>query len=262
VTQPSEPGLFVVALRRLTRLPVPNAPEALDAPGASALALRASVRHDPGVGLLVGGWGALVLWAAAHLWPGTVAVGLAMVATVWLTGALGERGLAATCDALGGSAGRAQALAILGEGRLGGFGAVGLLAVLGLKAAALFGLATRDVDTALLALPLAHALSRVVSALLGRWLPAADAPAAARTDTTTLSVAALWCLGAGSALVALGLGAGATLLAAVAVLAVAALMARWLALRLGGFTGATLGAVQQGAELTVYLLLLAAQTQG
>lgn len=256
MTQAGEPGLFLVAVQRLTRLPVPGAA------GASARTLRASVRHDPAVGILVGGWGSLVLWAAAHLWPGTVAVGLALVATIWLTGAQSERGLAATCDALGGQAGRAQALAILGEGRLGGFGAVGLLAVLALKAAALFGVASRDVDTALLALPLALALSRATSVLLARWLPAADAPAAPRAEFASLAVAGLWCLLAGAALVALGLGAGATLLAAAGVLVVAALMARWLALRLGGFTAGTLGAVQQGAELTVYLLLLAAQTQG
>ncbi len=221
------------------------------------------MRHDPAVGLLVGGWGSLVLWAAAHLWPGTVAVGLAMVATVWLTGALGERGLAATCDALGGRAGRVQALAILGEGRLGGFGVVGLLAVLGLKAAALFGLAARDVDTALLALPLAHALSRAVPVLLRRWLPMLDGPAAQppAPDASTV-VAVVWCALAGAALVGLGLGAVAVLLGTAGALAVALLMMRWLALQLDGATEATLGAAQQGAELVVYLILLAALTNG
>ena len=34
-------------------------------------------------------------------------------------------------------------------------------------------------------------------------------------------------------------------------------MARWLLQRLGGYTGDTLGASQQGAELAVYLVLLA-----
>ena len=49
---------------------------------------------------------------------------------------------------------------------------------------------------------------------------------------------------------------------AAAVAATAWLMARWLRLRLGGYTGDTLGATQQFSELAVYLVLLALLSRG
>lgn len=249
--------LFLVALQFLTRVPVPAWV------GCSADNLHASGRHFPAVGLVVGSFGALVLWAAAHLWPAAVAVALSMLATVWLTGAFHEDGLAHTCDALGGAVGRQRALQILKDSRLGSYGSIGLVAVLALKAAALYGLAVRDFAVALAALPLAHALSRAVPVLLQRLLPhAGDAaqarPVAMQTAGGTLWVALLWCATAGTLAVFYGLDVAHVLLAALGAAGVALVMLRWLRLRLGGYTGHTLGAAQQGAELVVYLALLAA----
>jgi adenosylcobinamide-GDP ribazoletransferase len=255
--------LFLVALQFLTRVPVPASL------GYSAAWLQASVRHFPAVGLLVGAFAALVLWAAAHLWPAAVAVALSMGATVWLTGAFHEDGLADTCDALGGAVSRERALEIMKDSRLGSYGTIGLVAVLGLKAAALYGLAVRDLDATLAALPLAHALSRAAPVLLLRLLPYAGdaAQAKAKPMATTASdgnvaVALLWCVVAAALACAWHLDAAHVLLAALAAAVVAFAMARWLRLRLGGFTGDTLGAAQQGAELAVYLALLAALSNG
>ncbi len=255
--------LFFIALQFLTRVPVPAWV------GYSAEAMHASARHFPAVGLVVGGFGATVLWASAHLWPAAVAVGLSMVATVWLTGAFHEDGLADTCDALGGAVSRERALEIMKDSRLGSYGTVGLVAVLGLKAAALYGLVVRDFGAALAVLPLAHALSRAVPVLLLRGLSyAGDAghakakPMAMQASDGTLAVALLWCTVASALAVAWRLDVAHVLLAALGALAVALGMARWLRLRLGGYTGDTLGAAQQGAELVVYLALLAALSGG
>ncbi len=255
--------LFLIALQFLTRIPVPAWV------GYSPQALHASARHFPAVGLVVGGFGAMVLWAGAHLWPAAVAVGLSMAATVWLTGAFHEDGLADTCDALGGHVSRERALEIMKDSRLGSYGTVGLVAVLGLKAAALHGLAVRDFGAVLAALPLVHALSRAVPVLLLRLLPyAGDAehakakPMAQQASDATLLVAGLWCLVAGSLAVVQGLDALHVLLAALAAIGVALGMRRWLRLRLGGYTGDTLGAAQQGAELVALLALLAAIAHG
>ena len=49
---------------------------------------------------------------------------------------------------------------------------------------------------------------------------------------------------------------------AVATIATAWLMARWLRLRLGGYTGDTLGATQQFNELALYMVLLALLSRG
>lgn len=255
--------LFFVALQFLTRVPVPGWV------GYRDDWMHASARHFPAVGLFVGAFGAAVLWAGAHLWPAAVAVGVSMVATVWMTGAFHEDGLADTCDALGGAVSRERALAIMKDSRLGSYGTVGLVAVLGLKAAALYGLAVRDFPAVLIALPLVHAWSRAVPVLLLRWLPyAGDAehakakPMAQQADDATLWMVLLWCVVSGAAAVFCGLDPWQLLPALLAAPVVAVLMARWLRTRLGGYTGDTLGAAQQGAELAMYLALLGALTRG
>jgi adenosylcobinamide-GDP ribazoletransferase len=254
--------LFFIALQFLTRVPVPAWV------GWQAEWMNASARHFPAVGLLVGGVGAAVLWAAAHLWPASVAVLLSMAATVWLTGAFHEDGLADTCDGLGGAVSRERALAIMKDSRIGSYGAIGLLLVLALKASALHALALRDLNAALLALPLAHALSRAVAVGLLGWLPyAGDAehakakPMAQQASAGTLMVAAGWCAVAMAVALVIGWRERDVLVTALAAAAVAVLMARWLRARLGGYTGDTLGAAQQGAELAVYLALVASMAQ-
>ena len=254
--------LFLIALQFLTRVPVPAWV------GWREEWLHASARHFPGVGLLVGSAGALTLWAAAHLWPAVVAVLLCMAATIWISGAFHEDGLADTCDGLGGTAERERALEIMKDSRLGTYGAVALLLVLALKAAALHGLVTRDLLATLAALPLAHAWSRAATVLMLRLLPyggdAAHAkakPMAQPVDGLALAVALMW-----AALVAVAaslyLPAAALAAAALATVAVTLWMARWLRQRLGGYTGDALGATQQFSELVVYLALLAVLASG
>ena len=68
------------------------------------------------------------------------AVGLSLAASVWITGAFHEDGWADTCDALGGHVSRERALEIMKDSRIGTYGAVGLVLMLGLKAAVLVSL--------------------------------------------------------------------------------------------------------------------------
>ncbi len=253
----SELRLFLVALQFLTRVPVPANM------GWNPQWLHDSARHFPGVGALVGGVAALMLWAAAHFFSAPVAVLLSMAATVWLTGAFHEDGLADTCDGLGGAVGRERALAIMKDSRLGTYGAVGLLLVLALKAAALHSLATRDLAITLATLPLAHAASRAGTVALLRFMPyggdiehAKAKPMAQQIGKATFAIAGLWLVAV--AVVAANVIPVAALAAAgVAVAAAALWMARWLQQRLGGYTGDGLGATQQFSELAVYLAVAA-----
>ena len=254
--------LFLIALQFLTRVPIPAWV------GWKPEWLQRSARHFPGVGLLVGSVAAAVLWAAGHAWPGLVAVLLCMAATVWMTGAFHEDGLADTFDALGGAVDRERALVIMKDSRLGSYGVVGLLMVLALKAAALHGLAVRDFSMALALLPLAHAWSRGATVLLLRWLPyggdiehSKAKPMAMQVDDLGLAVALVWCALA-AATASLFVPVAALFVAAVAALGTAGWMARWLHRRLGGFTGDGLGATQQLTELAVYLAVLAVLARG
>lgn len=276
--------LFLLALQFFTRVPVTGRLAAWV--GWEPAWLHQSARHYPAVGLCVGWFGAAVLWAAALVWPLPVAVGLGMAATVWLTGGFHEDGLADTCDGLGGTVSRERALLIMKDSRLGSYGALGLIGVLGLKAAALHGLAAASLAQALLALVWAHALSRTVPVVLLRWLPyAGDAehakakPMAQQVGPAELGGALGWALlatlaaaaallhgaesgGVGTGGTGVGLGAGwsalAPLLGALTGLVLMALWcARWFRSRLGGYTGDTLGASQQLTELAACLGWLA-----
>ena len=249
--------LFLVALQFMTRVPVPRWV------GFDAEWLNRSARHFAGVGLLVGGFGAGVLWLAAQLWPMPVAVGLSMAATIWLTGAFHEDGFADTCDGLGGAVSRERALEIMKDSRIGAYGAIGIATMLGLKAATL---ATLPLAAALAALVLGHSVSRAAATALMAALPyAGDAahakakPLAQRIGTTEVVGAGLWvglvCVG----LLVLDVVPASVLGVALTGAAVAATAcARWLQRRLGGFTGDALGATQQISELALLLGVSAA----
>ena len=249
--------LFLVALQFMTRVPVP------DWVGFDADGLSRSARHFAGVGVLVGGFAAAVLWTASQLWPMPVAVGLSMAATLWLTGAFHEDGFADTCDGLGGAVSRERALEIMKDSRIGAYGAIGIATMLGLKAATL---ATLPLASALPALVLGHTASRAAATGLMVLLPyAGDAmhakakPLAQQAGAVELIGVALWVGLVGAGLWALGVVTASMLGAALASAAVAAAVCgRWLRRRLGGFTGDTLGATQQIAELALLLGVSAA----
>ena len=251
--------LAAVALQFLTRVPVRLA-------RFEPQWLHDSARHFALVGAAVGLFGAAVLALALLAWPPLVAALLATAATVWLTGGFHEDGLADTCDALGGAVGRERALLIMKDSRLGSYGALGLLLVLGLKAATLAALAGQGAAAAALALLLGHTLSRGATVALLVALPyggdvehAKAKPMAQQVGPLGLVVAMAWCAGL---VVAVGLLApwpGPARLGAVlvAVAVVATVCGRWLMRRLGGYTGDGLGATQQFSELAVYLVLAA-----
>lgn len=248
--------LFLVALQFLTRLPVPARV------GFDPQWLNDSARHFPAVGACVGLLAAGVLWAAANLFPMGVAVGLSMAATVCLTGAFHEDGLADTCDALGGAVSRERALEIMKDSRIGTYGAVGLLLVLGLKAAALAAL---PLAWALPALVLGHTVSRTAAVSLIRFLPYAGdvghakaKPLARRISALGLVVACGWAVLVGAGVVVWSPQTWVVVLPMFGLAAAGTwACARWFQCRLGGITGDTLGATQQLTELLMLLGWLA-----
>jgi adenosylcobinamide-GDP ribazoletransferase len=254
--------LVFVALQFLTRVPVPRAV------GFDPAWLSASARPFPLVGAGVGAAAAAVLWLGAQAWPLPVAVLLSMAATVWLTGGFHEDGLADTCDGLGGSVSRERALEIMKDSRVGSYGVLGLVLVLGLKAAALWGLSQHALlHAALPAALLAHAASRSAAVLLLRALPYAGdpehakaKPLAQRVSTATAAVALGWPLWLVACLLWwLGAASAPALGAALAGCALSTLVcARWFRRRLGGTTGDTLGAAQQFGEVAALMGWLAA----
>jgi adenosylcobinamide-GDP ribazoletransferase len=255
---------FLLALQFFTRVPVTGSLAGWV--GFSPAMLRASAAHFPGVGWLVGAVGAFVFWIALaglpHLSGALAAAVLSTAATVLMTGAFHEDGLADVADGLGASADRARALEIMKDSRLGAFGAIALTLALGLKIALLATLAERGALGAAFALLGAHVLSRLAPLFVIRWLPyvggesgaSKSKPLADAIGVGALLVGVAWSLPAAALL--LWTHGAVQGLAAILLCALAAFcMARMFARRLGGFTGDGLGATQQVCELAIYLAL-------
>ena len=245
--------LFFIALQFFTRVPIPRWV------GFDPSWLHHASRYFPLVGLLVGAAGALVFAAASALWPLPVAVLLATAATVYLTGAFHEDGLADMCDGFGGGMTRERVLEIMKDSRIGTYGALGMTLVVGLKIALLCA-----VPNPAVALLVAHPLSRLAAASLIWRMEYARADGKAKPMAQEMTHAEFAIASACAALPLLAAGylgyagwpqLGACLLAA-------ALMAAWIGAkcrqRIGGYTGDCLGAVQQLAEVAIYLCLAAA----
>ncbi|RKP44844.1 adenosylcobinamide-GDP ribazoletransferase [Trinickia fusca] len=238
---------FCAALGYFTRIPVPRGIGF--APGD----LAGAARYLPLVGVIVGGIGGLVYLAALRVFPVSIAVLLSMAATLAVTGAFHEDGLADCCDGFGGGATRDDVLRIMRDPRLGAFGAVGLVLALALKWQALAALPPLRAAWVMLA---AHAASRTLAA---SFLATLDY---ARTEGKAQPVAQRMSAGALAWAAVLGLPwlfwpdwrAGACALALAVVCRV--LLARYFVRRLGGYTGDCLGFAQQIFELAIYLTVL------
>ncbi|HSV70324.1 MAG TPA: adenosylcobinamide-GDP ribazoletransferase [Methylibium sp.] len=259
--------LFFVALQFLTRVPVP----AWAGAGFQAHWLNGCVAWFPLVGALVGVWGAAVLLLAGLWWPPLVAALLAVAATLWLTGAFHEDGLADTFDALGGAVPRERALEIMKDSRIGTYGAAALGLALALRVALLAAIAASAPGFAALALVAAHLLGRTAAvAVMGALPYAGDAdhakakPLATAPHRSTVRRAAVGALAMVGVIAAVAVGGSLQADAArapwvwvgavAATGAVVLAMRRWLARRLGGYTGDALGATEQLTEIAVLMV--------
>jgi len=235
-----------VALAFLTRIPVP-----LD--DASATPLAQAARGFAVAGLVVGIAGA-VTFALAEVFalPSLVCALLAVTAMVLLTGGLHEDGLADSADGLGGGHDREQALAIMRDSRIGSFGVIALALALGLRAAAISALAYPE--AAGLSIIAAACASRAVLPAMMLYLAPARADGLAQGAGTPERRAVIEGALLAVLVVFLCLGFVATLLTVGLIVLSLALFIRYLTHRLGGQTGDTLGAFQQGCEILILLV--------
>jgi len=244
---------FILALGFLTRLPRGGLFRA-SVVGQSASLAEASLAF-PFVGLVVGAIGAAVYTGALfiHLTPLLAAL-LAMAATALATGALHEDGLSDFTDALGVRGGRAARLAIMRDSRIGVFGALALVFVTMIKAAALVALdASGRAAGGLLA---AHVLSRAILPFIMHSLPNARMDGLGAWAGNPNREAAYAALGVGLLLAVLVAGFSGALVAGVAALAAAFLVSRLAQRKIGGWTGDVLGAAEQVAEVAVLVNLV------
>jgi adenosylcobinamide-GDP ribazoletransferase len=242
---------FLLALQFLTRLKfsAPYSPEAM----------RRSPRWYPGVGIVVGLISAVVYGLAYWLLSPLLAVLLAVAAGIVVTGALHEDGFADACDGLGGVRPKERVMEIMRDSRIGTYGVLGLVLMVGFRVAALGALPGEAVAFVLIA---GHTASR--AAML--WVMStsdyvrssgAGSAVAGGIDRSSLSIALAT---TGIALLPLVFVVPiASMITGLAGLALGhTVMRRWYEPRLGGYTGDCLGAVQQCSEIGFYLGVLVA----
>jgi len=249
---------LIVALSFLTILPVrPKLPEGpvLKAEDARAT-LRYGARAFPLAGLIVGAAGALTYAICSALkLPPEAAAFIAIGAMIFFTGALHEDGLADLADGAGSHKDMDTRLRIMRDSRIGTFGTLALIIVVGIKTGSITALGWSDhVATMLLG---SAAASRAFLPALMRYIPPARADGlavqAGRPEEKQVVLAAL--LGAALALLFLGPAAG---FIAFAVGAGTAAFIGWFAKRrIGGLTGDVLGAAQQMSEAAMMLVVVA-----
>jgi len=248
----NEATILLLAVQFLTRLPLPK--KLAYTPQRFA----ASVRYYPLVGGLIGGSAAGVFWLSLLIFPLALSVIFSTVFTVLLTGAFHEDGLADSFDGIGGGRTRERALEIMKDSRIGVYGATALVAALALKVTALISLNPQIIIIALIG---GHCVSRLSSVFV------IASSTYVRDHGTGKPVSG-------------GIGFGGlcfAVLTAVLILAGFAwfsspLIALWALIgcaighvfmrilferKLGGYTGDTLGAVQQFSEIGFYLGIVA-----
>lgn len=227
---------LVVALAFLTRLPMPRIE-------ADAQDFAAAIRLYPLAGLAIGLVVAIAGWAGAQVdpWLGALA---ALIAWVWVTGALHLDGLADVTDGLGAAHGdRQRLLAVMADPHIGSFGVVAIVLQLATKLVLLHAVLPAGWP-ALIAIPAAARLGPLVWARMLTPLKAQGLGATIAGAVRTRDLVGWGLVLAGAAVLVPAVLATPVLIGAVLI---------WLRRRLGGVTGDAHGA---GIELVEAGLLL------
>lgn len=206
----------------------------------------------PLVGLIVGAIGGAALYGAAHLNLHPLAcafVGLAVMALV--TGGLHEDGLADVADGFGGGGNKTRILEIMRDSRIGSFGVLALVFVIGIKAGALSGLPGPGIGWATLIA--AAVFSRAVLPIIMATMQSARTDGLSRGAGHPTMTGALIALGLGLTTLFAILPMKLAFIATLLVIPLAGLIVLWAYRRLGGQTGDVLGAVQQVVEMAVII---------
>lgn len=242
--------VFLTAVMFYTRIPCPSWMD------YSEDKLNKASRYFPLIGWIVGIAAGAVFWAANPYFGKEVAIILSLLASIWVTGAFHEDGLADVCDAFGGGWTKNKILEIMKDSRIGTFGTVGLVLALGLKFFTLLQIPASLLPAALV---IAHSLSRTAAISMVFFYNYVSDPDQSKAKPVgkrsgghnLIIILILGCL----PLLILPDWRVWTVLPVLfmATWRLGAYYKKWI----GGYTGDCLGAAQQVNEILLYLVLLA-----
>ena len=237
---------FLLALTFYTRLPGPQNQDYTKLPQATI--------YLPLVGWVVGAVTALSFYLANLLWQQVIAVILALIVGIFLTGAFHEDGFADVCDGFGGGWGKQRIMEIMKDSFIGVYAVIGLIFILLLKISILSTLPTTTVPFVLFS---GHSISRLFPLLLMQrynYVRETDSKAAVavyKPARRQLILATIF------ALIPLLLLPLTCLLSIIPLLLGNVFLGRYFYRHIGGYTGDCLGASQQLTEIVFYLSISA-----
>ncbi len=258
----SELRIFFTAVMFLTRLPVPAFTD------HSQDYLEKSTRYFPLIGWITGAISALTFIIFSKYIGTDIAILASIIAGILTTGALHEDGFADVCDAFGGGWTKEKILLIMKDSRLGTFGVIGLICVLGAKFLLLKELPTFMPDLSspttnvlfnyryfLLIVIAAHSISRLMSVLTINLFDYVTDPDTSKSKpvTSRKPTAGIIVVACVFGLLPLTLLDWHFLFCLIPVMYAGYQLACYFKKWIGGYTGDCLGAIQQVSELTFYL---------
>ncbi len=216
--------------------------------------LSQSLRYFPLVGLVVGVIGFGAYWLASQVLAHDLSVVAAMVAMILTTGALHEDGLADMCDGFGGGYDRESILRIMKDSHIGTYGVIGLILMLLTRYTMLCSF---DRESMAVVIIMAQGASRFAPVAMTRL------SSYARSEPSKSSHSALG-ISMGGVVVAMlfallplvMLEWRVAICYILLMVIIFTLFRRYTIRHIGGFTGDTLGALQQIGEVVFYATLL------
>ncbi len=124
--------IFFTALMFYTRIPCPKNIT------HDPTYLNKATRYFPLVGYIVGGIGALVFALSYKIFSLELAILFSLLANILTTGAFHEDGFADVCDGFGGGWTKEKILKIMKDSAIGAYGAIGLVLLFAIKFFAIF----------------------------------------------------------------------------------------------------------------------------
>ena len=245
--------IFFTAIMFYTRIPCPIWVD------HSQEYLNKATRYFPLIGWIVGAVNVLIIYVCSFIFPTSICVIMALVASVLITGAFHEDGYADLCDGFGGGWTKPQILEIMKDSRVGTYAVVGLILLMFLKVFTLITLLEIEFLFCLKSIVFAHVLSRwsVTIIIYTHNYSRTDSeskvkPIAKKLTLTNFIVASFWvipCL--------FLFQSWLILLAIPIVYTMKVYLASYFQKWIEGYTGDCLGATQQINEIVTLLFCLA-----
>jgi adenosylcobinamide-GDP ribazoletransferase len=254
--------IFFTALMFYTRIPCPKNIT------HDSTYLNKATRYFPLIGWIVGAIGAFVFVATYKVFDSVeLSILLSLVANILTTGAFHEDGFADVCDGFGGGWTKEKILKIMKDSAIGAYGAIGLVLLFAVKFFAIKKVIDTDLNDTLILVEclltfiMVHALSRLtaISIIFTTDYVREDElskskPIAKQNTWKEIFGAFLFGL---VPLLFIVYSAWKYIFILIPLIVLRFFAIRYFKKWIGGYTGDCLGAVQQLAEVVIYLSIIA-----